>query len=279
MAGLGSASWALSAYLVPHLVQGPLPSTPPSTDARVSLVCWNLHKRTDSVMVADLARLLDSTRADLGLFQEAVVDSLEGGFSRAMGEREWGLSANLFHASPPREIGVATASSSKLDEATALLSDAGEPLAGTRKAALVTRHRFGGRMLVVANLHALNFSPRLGGFTRQLADIADRLRESGVPAIAAGDFNTWSRRKRDLADSLFGAAGLVRLDFGAAESLKSSAFGNALDHIYFTADRLEVEPSTIRVHTGIRSSDHLPLSATFRFRDAAEPVPSPSAAP
>lgn len=230
-------------------------------------------------MAADLAMLLDSIRADLGLFQEAVVDSPEGGFSSAMGDREWVLSANLFRVSPRREIGVATASSTPMEDATVLLSEVGEPVAGTRKAALVTRHRFGGRSLVVANLHGLNFSPRLGGFRKQLSDVAGRLRDAGVPAIAAGDFNTWSRRKRDLADSLFAAVGLVRLDFGAAESLKSSAFGNALDHIYYTAGRLEAEPSTIRVHSDICSSDHVPLSATFLFRDAVDVVPSPSAAP
>lgn len=217
-------------------------------------------------MVSDLANLLDSTRADLGLFQEAVVDPHEKNFGGAMGEREWALSANLFQASPHRDVGVATASRAGIEEATALLSDDGEPVAGTRKAALITRHSFGNRTLLVANLHGLNFSPRLGGFRRQLAAIADRLRATREPVIAGGDFNTWSRRKRDLADSLFATSGLVRLDFGSLEARKTTVFGLALDHLYYSPDRLEVDPSTIRVHTGIRSSDHFPLSATFRIR-------------
>lgn len=264
-AATGLAACGTAIHRAPHLVRGPPRGIRPAGGGTVSVVCWNLHKRTDSVLVSDLSRLLDSTRADLALFQEAVVDSGRGGFVEALGGREWALSANLLRSPGGREIGVATASAIPFEEASAVLSEGTEPLAGTPKAALVTRHRFGARVLLVANLHALNFSPLPDGFRRQLAVLADTLRRAGGPALAAGDFNTWSRRKRDLADSLFAAAGLVRLDFGEQEGRKTAAFGNALDQIYYTPDRLEVDSSTVRVHTGIRSSDHVPLSAAFRI--------------
>lgn len=227
------------------------------------IVVWNVHKRTDSVFLAELGSLLDSSRADIAMFQELAVPSDSLAFDRALRGRSWSLSSNLRRSDPPQEIGVATASSLPAVAAKAILSASGEPVALTRKAALATRYAIGDEVLTIVNIHALNFSPSLDGFRRQLLDVAPLLRGGTGPAIVAGDFNTWRAAKLALADSILASAGLVRLDFGADESVKKRAFGNALDHVYYTASRLAPDSSSLRVRSDCGSSDHFPLEAAF----------------
>ncbi len=230
---------------------------------------WNVHKRTDSVFLSELGSLLDSSQADVAMLQEVAIPSDSDAFDRALRGRSWSLSANLRRSDPPEEIGVATASRASAVGSEALLSASGEPLAGTRKAALATRYALGDRTLTAVNIHALNFSPSLDGFRHQLLDVASMLRGTEGPNIVAGDFNTWRAGKLELADSIFASIGLVRLDFGVCESDKKRAFGNALDHVYYTPAHLVPDSASLRVRTGFASSDHFPLEATFTLKPAA----------
>lgn len=259
------SSCGVSIHKTAFLVGGQSAQMRPVSGPEFTLLTWNVHKQTDSVFLTELADLLVSTRADIALLQEAAIDVDSTIFAKSIGRRQWALSANLFRSHPHREIGVATASSITMEEATALLSFDEEPVVGSRKPALCTRHRIAGTTISVINLHALNFSPSTSGFRRQLVEIAERFRGLDGPAVVAGDFNTWSRNRIRIADSVMSSAGFVRLDFGEGESRKTSAFGHPLDHIYYTAGSLSVDFSTLVVHTEIRSSDHFPLSARFRL--------------
>lgn len=270
-ASLPLASCAVSARRSPHLASGGPATGAAALGSPLRLVVWNVHKRTDSVFLAELGSLLDSSRADIAMLQEVAIPSDPEAFSQALRGRSWSLSANLRRSDPPQEIGVATASRSPAIESEALLSRHGEPLAGTRKAALATRHALGDRTLAVVNLHALNFSPTLDGFRHQLLEIASRLREADGPCVVAGDFNTWRAGKLALADSILGAIGLERLDFGNQEPDKKRFLGNALDHVYYTPAHLVVDSASLRVHSRFTASDHAPLEAAF--------FPKPSGAP
>jgi len=268
-ASIPLASCGFSAHRSPHLVAGRPATIGASFGPRVRILVWNVHKRTDSVFLAELGSLMDSSQADVAMLQEVAIPSDSDAFDRALRGRSWSLSANLRRSEPPQEIGVATASGIPAIGSDALLSGAGEPLAGTRKAALATRYALGDRTLTTVNIHALNFSPSLDGFRRQMREVASILRGGEAPAIVAGDFNTWRAGKLALADSILGSVGLVRLDFGVGESDKKRAFGNALDHVYFTPSYLVPDSASLSVRTRFASSDHFPLEATFTLKPAA----------
>lgn len=226
---------------------------------RFRVVVWNVHKRTDSVFLGELSRLVDS--ADIVVLQEFALPA-PGALAAALGGRPWALSANLLAGSPPAVTGVLTSSSS-LRRSLALLSDASEPFLGTRKPALASYHASGADTLLVLNLHALNFHASLDGFRRQVASLADLAGSHPGPVVAAGDFNTWSRARLRTADSILRHASLVRLDFGPGESSKRRAFGHALDHVYYGPRCLRPVATAMSVPTRFRSSDHVPLVATF----------------
>ncbi|HNY30299.1 MAG TPA: endonuclease/exonuclease/phosphatase family protein [Fibrobacteria bacterium] len=237
---------------------------PDTLPGRFTMVVWNVHKEADPGFLSDLGSLVGTSGADLVLLQEARVDSDPSALQSALGDRIWHLSANL--AGTKVQYGVLTASSGLPLEATALLSQAGEPIALTRKASLVTRYRIASETLCVANVHALNFSPLLSGFRGQLSDLVERMRAHAGPLIVAGDFNTWNARKQSLADSILGSLGLVRLDFGVQSARRASRFGHALDHVYFHPQYLEVDTAGVQVRDSISSSDHVPLVVPFRLR-------------
>lgn len=269
LASIPLASCGLSAHRSPHLAAGRPATTAPPLGSPLRIVVWNVHKQTDSVFFAELGSLLDSSRADIAMLQEVAIPSDPEAFDRALSGRSWSLSANLRRSDPGQQIGVATASRVPAVGSEALLSASGEPLAGTRKAALATRYALGDRTLTVVNIHALNFSPSLDGFRHQLLDVASMLRDTGAPSIVAGDFNTWRTGKLALADSIMGSIGLKRLDFGNHEPDKKRVFGNALDHVYYTPSHLVPDPASLRVHTRFTSSDHVPLEAAFTLTPAA----------
>jgi len=257
------SSCGLSAYHSPRLLHSGVGERDSITGSRVRILVWNVHKQTDSVFFSDLSTLLDSSDADLALLQEVAIQDTSIAFRMAMHGRAWSLSANLSRVRPAQEIGVATASRIEPIESIAILSRTGEMIVDTRKAALLTRYPTSAETLTIVNAHALNFSPRIAGFRQQIEDIASNLRARPGPAIVAGDFNTWSRRRLRILDSSLADCGLVRVDFGEAERLKKRAFGNALDQIYFTPAHLALDTASIRVHTRVRSSDHFPLEASF----------------
>jgi len=257
---VAAATFGWEARSTPLLVSSPPAAATPLPN-RLRLVSWNVHKKTDSVFLAELRELLDSTSADLVLVQEFAPRDRAGG-DAALANRPWALSANLRTGSPPVETGVATSARS-LARAHALLSEGAEPLVGSRKAALASWHPSAQDTLLVVNLHALNFLPGLDGFRQQLGTISRMAAQHQGPAVVAGDFNTWSAARLRTADSLLGAAGLVRLDFGADESRKRRAFGHGLDQVYFTPRLLRPVRSECGIPTRFRSSDHTPLIATF----------------
>ena len=271
-AHLPLASCTIAARRSPHLANGGPSAVATPLESPLRLVVWNVHKRTDSVFLAELGSLLDSSRADIAMFQEVAIPSDPQAFDRALRGRSWSISANLRRSDPPQEIGVATASRSPAIGSEAMLSRSGEPLAGTRKAALATRHAFGDRTLTAVNLHALNFSPTLDGFRHQLLEIASRLRGADGPRVVAGDFNTWRPGKLALADSILGSIGLERLDFGNQESGKKRFLGNALDHVYYTPAHLVADSASIRVHSRFKSSDHAPLEVVFFLKPPGAPA-------
>jgi len=256
-------------------VESPLLIGARSATARTSLgdrfriLCWNVHKESSPAFLADLHRLVDPGRVDIVLLQEATISA--DSMPIALKNHSWRHSANLQDAIHGRAFGVATASLVLPIQEQALLSTGREPFLGTKKAALLTRYPSALDTLTVVNLHALNFSLDLDGFRQQLLAIHRVLGPEPGSAIVAGDFNTWSRKKRNLADSILSLSGMIAVDFGGEGKKRTTAFGHPLDHVYYTPRWLQVDSNWLHVHDSIRSSDHIPLEVGFRLLAIPDP--------
>ncbi len=166
------------------------------------VVCWNIHKN------ADAAAALDGLApdADLVLLQESTPEAPAGHATMVVAFRR---------SRDDRPAGVMTVSRAVPKSSTALLSDTHEPVFRTPKSALVSMIPLaGGGALLVANVHGVNFR-NADALAGQLQELDPLLREHAGPLLVAGDFNTWSRARRDVLSRFALRHGLTSVFRGA----------------------------------------------------------------
>ncbi|BDY13234.1 endonuclease/exonuclease/phosphatase family protein [Hydrogenimonas cancrithermarum] len=224
--------------------------------ALLHIVSWNVQKRTLSAsFYHTFEALVKSCPADLLLFQEARMphDRLPTplrGYFHAMGSNF----ARFRH-----RFGVLTLSHMEPIETYSYHSKVRELGFATRKSALLTRYRLAGdETLSLLNIHAINFVPyRL--FAREL-DAISHLLDDVVETrlVVAGDFNTWSPKRRAYLEEVMARHSLHHVHPRHARAVKS-VLGEPLDHIFY---RGIVLMDAFVLETPV--SDHNPICAKFR---------------
>jgi endonuclease/exonuclease/phosphatase (EEP) superfamily protein YafD len=113
--------------------------------------------------------------------------------------------------------------------------------------------------LLVINIHALNFTGHLA-FINQINQCLDLIDRHCGPVVFAGDFNTRTKKRMSDLTSMLGELKLDLVDFGSAK--KSKILGLDLDHAFIRG----LDINSLQVRTDIKSSDHLPLELSLRFK-------------
>lgn len=132
-----------------------------------------------------------------------------------------------------------------------------EPILRLAKSALVTVYPLpDGRMLMVVNVHAVNFSLGVDVYSKQLGPIGDQLEHHQGPVIMAGDFNAWSRPRMAALYRFAREMALREVRF--TDDHRKRAFGRPLDFVFYRD--LRVQEASVLV---TRASDHNPLLVEF----------------
>lgn len=132
-----------------------------------------------------------------------------------------------------------------------------EPILRLSKSALVTVYPlFDGRLLMVINIHAINFSLGLEVYSKQLGPIGEQIIHHTGPVIMAGDFNTWSRPRLNALYRFTREMSLRPVRF--SDDKRSKAFGRPLDFVFYRG--LKVTEASVLV---TQASDHNPLLVEF----------------
>ena len=222
----------------------PLHSLDPT---QIRVLSWNIAKGRHRDWRHDLLRL--SHNSDLALIQEA---RLEHAMHLVMPDSCWAFAPGYQR----QNVTTGVLTISRAETVEKFLHSHREPLTGLPKAALVTEYRLAGstQTLLVANVHAINFTPGTGHFHRQLLSVAHRLAHHQGPLILCGDFNTWRHKRQRILDELIIELGLKAVHI--EHDNRRLAFGFALDHIFYRG--LTYKACVVdRVHT----SDHNPITA------------------
>lgn len=239
-----------SARPYPTVITGTRDAAPALAPDAIRVMVWNVQKARDDEWTGDFRTL--AADADLLLLQEA---HLHPDFAGSLaGQARWDLVESWRWKRAP--TGVLTASSTEPLSVRALRHP--EPLLRTGKTALVTEYRLADsdHTLLVANIHAINFTTTSRAFREQLIAVADLLDEHDGPVILCGDLNTWSEERRRILHEIAEALDLAEVPF---ESGRKQFGALPLDHLFFRG--LELVESAV---TRVGSSDHNPLHATFR---------------
>lgn len=144
--------------------------------------------------------------------------------------------------------GVANASHTKPYYTRSYISPVTEPILNTPKAISLQKYKRGKQDLLIINIHAINFR-LLKAFKKHITQVDSDIKNHKGPIIYAGDFNTWSKSKKDFIDNYLASYGLKEA------VMKRVHNGLHLDHIYlrgfknFQAEQLENKST----------SDHYPI--------------------
>lgn len=106
----------------------------------------------------------------------------------------------------------------------------------------------GGKDLLVANLHGINFVGP-DKFQKQIENVAEALAAHQGPLILAGDFNTWNPARTEILYNATRRLGLEEVSFSAEESKKP-----ALDHVFVKGCKV----LKAWMPESVKGSDHLP---------------------
>ena len=118
--------------------------------------------------------------------------------------------------------------------------------------------------LLVANIHAINFTAGIRSFKNQLESVLEQFSHHDGPIICSGDFNTWRRKRLSIVDELIIQNELQPIRFTTDH--RKQAFGMALDHIFVRG--LRKKTASVR---SVGSSDHNPMTVTLSV-DSAQSV-------
>lgn len=227
-----------------HHEQGVLDSS------ALSVMSWNMLKGKRKGWHEDLASL--SAQSDIILLQEVM---LNDEFYCHLGDcLQWHATEGYRRFN--RISGVLTAA--KVGSHRKQSFKKIEPYLRTPKAALITEYTLSGcaQTLLVANIHALNFTWGVFHFYQQLSDIFSVLAAHEGPVVLAGDFNVWRGKRLKLLRELAQNACLIETEF--EHDIRKAAFSYQLDHIFYRGLRKRES----RVHKVV-TSDHNPITAMF----------------
>lgn len=139
-----------------------------------------------------------------------------------------------------------------------------EPLLRLAKSALITVYPLlNGQLLMIVNIHAVNFSIGVDVYSKQLGPIGEQLASHRGPVIMAGDFNAWSRQRMNALFNFARDAGLAEVSF--TDDHRRRAFGKPLDFVFYRG--LDVKTASVLV---TRASDHNPLLVEFVPREGGD---------
>ncbi|UCG71391.1 MAG: endonuclease/exonuclease/phosphatase family protein [Chromatiales bacterium] len=218
--------------------------------SRLGILSWNVKKGQHSNWRHDLARM--AADKHLILIQEAslgpeLLDALEP-------TAHWAFAPG--YRTRMGATGVMTLSSTPpLTQCNLQIM---EPWLRTPKATSITEFGLTGtnETLVVANIHAVNFSVGVVEFRQQIQALRTALADHAGPIILSGDFNTWRTARLDILSEVTRELGLEPIGFD--NDHRTLAFGLPLDHLFVRG--LAVQSSATR---SVRTSDHNPLAAEF----------------
>jgi endonuclease/exonuclease/phosphatase (EEP) superfamily protein YafD len=215
----------------------------------IHVVSWNIAKGSLQDWHGDLQHLTHN--ADLALIQEA---KLEHYMHQVMPDSCWAFAPGYRRHN--HTTGVMTIARAETIQRSAHRHR--EPFTLLPKAALITEYRLKDRddTLLVANVHAINFTPGTGHFRRQLHAVVAPLEHHRGPIILSGDFNTWRGKRQRILEELIGYLGLHTASYD--QDHRRCSFGFALDHLFYRG--LHHKSGIV---SRVFSSDHNPISVVL----------------
>ncbi len=220
---------------------------------RISVLNWNIYKGSRENWSKDFIQFSD--QKNIVLLQEAHTgDDLK----TMLTNNKFSWSMNTAFYRNGTGYGVMTASS--ISPLYTCGQHVAEPIIRVPKTALISYFRVAGQdeLLLVANVHSINFSLGTGAYREQIDKLYNVMKHHDGPIVLAGDFNTWSDERMLIVEELAYKLSLDSLEYTTHN--RTLVFGNALDHVFYRG----LEPLEYDAWH-VTSSDHNPIRVSFKI--------------
>jgi len=224
----------------------------------IAFLSWNIYKGNGEGWQQDLAAFAD--KHDLMAIQEATLDQE---FTGLLEDHHFNWIMNSAFRFNGTTAGVMNVAHMNAVYSCGL--KASEPIIRLPKSTLVSYYMIDGsdQQLLVANIHGINFTLGIDAYREQLEQLYDAVKQHQGPMIVAGDFNSWSDDRVNEVNKLVSRLALSQIEYPINN--KTHIFGKAIDHVFYR----QLEPVSNHVWQ-ITSSDHNPISVSFRFDTASK---------
>ena len=224
----------------------------------IDFLNWNIYKGNGENWQRDLSSFAKDH--DLMTIQEAVLND-ELTSLLEIHDFNWVMNT-AFHLNG-KASGVMTVSGS--DTLHSCGFHVKEPLIRIPKSTLISYYAINGsdEKLLVANIHGINFTLGLSAYREQLNKLFDAISHHNGPMIVAGDFNSWSNDRVVEVNQFINKLSLLELEYQVNN--KTHVFGHEIDHVFYR----QLDLVSNRVWK-VSSSDHNPISVSFRFNTAVQ---------
>lgn len=234
---------------------GSAPSEPLQLKTSYRFMTWNIYKGGYDGLYSDYSRFVDEY--DFIATQEFLLNVPQENLIEQKSLSHWALAKSFMDSG--EWTGVATVSRWQPLVSVPAKSPGAEPFTGTPKMALISTYAIeDGRVLMIVNVHGLNFNLMHGAFKEQIDDLVEKMKEHQGPLIFAGDFNTWAETRLAHLLQRAKSLGLTRANLENPMGF----YTTTLDHIFYRDVVMEEE----KVLTNVETSDHLPMVLKFRFQ-------------
>ncbi len=232
----------------------------PSQEAmgnRFNILVWNMYKGSNESWEDDFKTL--SSDANIIISQEMYLDNKMFNVFKTHGDFYYNMATSFFYKGETR-TGVATISDHQASSVDYLRSHYKEPIIRTPKVVMISTHPLAnGEELLIANIHAINFVSAKK-LKHQLKEVLQKIKQHNGPAIFAGDFNVWTKKKTKMLRELMNEAQLIEVKYEKDQDDRMTILGKVLDYIFYK--NLTLVKSEVLGE--IQGADHKPLTATFQ---------------
>ena len=222
---------------------------------QLDILVWNIYKQNRDNWQQVLEKL--STGKQLLILQEA---SMTDEFKHWLVEGQW--FGNQVRAFKALGSGAGVINIAKQAPIRACAYTQTEPWLRLPKSALYSDYNLSnGQVLVVINIHAINFTLGTEEYTTQLTQLEMALNKHKGPILFAGDFNSWSEERLNVIQQTLRKAELIEVKYDPDQRTQFLN-GLPLDHVFYRGLILKSAEAPES-----DASDHNPLLVSFRLME------------
>jgi endonuclease/exonuclease/phosphatase (EEP) superfamily protein YafD len=224
----------------------------------LKILTWNTNKINSALILNFLQS--QTQFFDFIFLQEAIFNDELRSHYTSLDQYRWVMAKNIFLPLKGHHSGTKTGFQFVAEAEKVWHSENREKLSSTPKSGVLTTHliKDSTESLMTLNIHMLNFV-QSSYFIKELEIIEKKVADHNGPLILVGDFNCWSKNKRNYLIDWAQNLALEPVHYNGENKHRWTRL--TLDYVFLR----KLKPINAYVEYKLKLSDHLPMIAEIQL--------------